>query len=210
MELAPSMEFDEQLGFIERREGQRHISVLRVGRMVHDGRDQLCIVRNVSAGGMMIEAARLPAIGTAITVELRSDKRLAASVRWNRGQEAGIMFDTPVDLAWLLKEERQSILRTQPRAPRFSRAGHARVIGTECVDEGAITNISINGVGIRTTVPFAREEPVVVALEGLGAAHASVRWSRAGETGLKLARPLSYRALAEWLEVRALEQEQLG
>lgn len=197
------MEFDERLGFVERRAGNRHISVLRVGRLVHDGRDQLCVVRNVSEGGMMVEAGRTPPVGSVITVELRSDKRLNASVRWTRGQDAGVMFDAPVDLAWLLKEERHSILRTQPRAPRFARRGHARVIATECVDEGAIANISINGVAVHTSTVFARDEPVVVSLEGLGAAHASVRWSRPGETGLHLVTPLAYRTLAEWLEVRA-------
>jgi hypothetical protein len=38
----------------DRRSDQRYVSLLRVGALVVDGRRELCLIRNVSAGGMMI------------------------------------------------------------------------------------------------------------------------------------------------------------
>ena len=37
----------------ERRSGERYVSLLRVGALVIEGRRELCLIRNVSAGGMM-------------------------------------------------------------------------------------------------------------------------------------------------------------
>ena len=37
----------------ERRQQERHIKILRVGIVVIDGRRELCLIRNISAGGLM-------------------------------------------------------------------------------------------------------------------------------------------------------------
>lgn len=208
MEFAETMEFDGRRGFIERRTGNRHISVFRVGRLVDDGGDQICVIRNISAGGVMIESNRVPSIGSRVVVDLRSDRGLPATVRWVRDREAGVQFDTPIDVAAILREERPSILRMHPRAPRFVRQGRVKVIGTTNTSEGAITNISINGLGVRTPVRFARDEPVIVSIDGLGAARAAVRWWENQEMGLKLQTPLSYRLLADWLDDPARQEAQ--
>ncbi len=200
---AATMEFDSKRGFIERRTGNRHISVFRVGRLIYDGHDQLCVIRNISSGGVMIEANRIPPVGARAEVELRSDRRQTVTVRWARDREAGVAFDQPIDVAAVLREERTSILRHQPRAPRFVRTGLTRIMGMHEAAEGVITNISIIGLGIRTEAIFAREEPVTVVVDGLGAARAVVRWCEHGEVGLRLQLPLSYRALADWLDERA-------
>jgi hypothetical protein len=202
MDLAATMELGGKRGFVERRAGNRHISVFRVGRLVANGFDQLCVVRNISSGGVMIEANHPPQVDDHVQVELRSDRSLAAVVRWVHGRDAGVQFDVPIDVAAMLREDRPSILRTQPRAPRFRRQGAARIIGTRHSGEGRLHNISINGVAIELPETFARDEPVTVAIDGLGLAHAHVRWSGHGETGLRLDKPLSYRALADWLDDR--------
>lgn len=200
MDFAETMEFDGRRGFVERRTGNRHISVFRVGRLVDDGGDQICVIRNISSGGVMIESNRVPAIGSRVVIDLRSDRGLPATVRWVRDREAGVQFDAPIDVAAMLREERPSILRLHPRAPRFIRQGKVKVTGTTNTSEGTIANISINGLGVRTPIRFARDEPVIVSIEGLGAARAVVRWWEDREMGLKLQSPLSYRLLANWLD----------
>lgn len=202
MDFAETMEFDGRRGFVERRTGNRHISVFRVGRLVDQGGDQICVIRNISSGGVMIEANRVPMIGARVYIETRSDRRIPATVRWVRDREAGVQFDNEIDVAAMLREERPSILRNQPRAPRFVRPGKVKIIGTVETVEGDIANISINGLGIRTPVRFAINEPVIVAIEGLGAARAVVRWWADGEIGVRLQTPLSYRLLADWLDNR--------
>ena len=41
----------------ERRSSERHIKILRVGTIVVDGRRELCLIRNISAGGVRAQAA---------------------------------------------------------------------------------------------------------------------------------------------------------
>lgn len=200
LHVAATMELDEVRGYIERREGSRHISVFRVGRIVTDRGDQLCVLRNLSSGGAMIEMNQPPIVGARVQIDLRSDRMFMATVRWTRQRESGVQFDQPIDVEAVLREERQSILRQQPRAPRFRRVGQARIVGSTGVSQGAISNISINGVAVLTPMVFQRDEPVIVSIDGLGATHAFARWSSNGETGLKLNSPLSYRALADWLD----------
>ncbi len=202
MDFAKTMEIDGKRGYVERRTGNRHISVFRVGRLIDREGDQICVIRNISSGGVMIEANRLPPSGARVFVETRSDRRIPATVRWVHEREAGVQFDEEIDVAAMLREERPSILRNQPRAPRFVRPGKVKVIGTVETIEGDIANISINGVGIHTPTRFALDEPVIVAIDGLGAARAVVRWWADGEIGVRLQSPLSYRLLANWLDDR--------
>lgn len=201
MHIAETMELHPASGFVERREGKRHIAVFRVGRLAVGDQDQLCVVRNISPGGCMIEVNRPPALGTVVSIDFRSDKCLSATVRWARERSCGVEFEAPIDVDAILSEERRSIRRLQPRAPRFRRIGQARVINLAGnAVEGPIHNISINGLALAVPASFNRDEPVIVSIEGLGATHAFARWSRDGETGLRLAAPLSYRALADWLD----------
>ncbi|OYY72190.1 PilZ domain-containing protein [Sphingomonas sp. 28-63-12] len=203
MTVAATMDLDNRRGFVERRTGVRQISVFRVGRLVDAGQDQLCVVRDLSATGAMIEVNRVPAVGARVQIDLRSDKCYPATVRWARQRKAGVQFDLPVDIEAVLREERQSIRRRHPRAPRFERPGQVRIMSGRGICEGAIANISIVGVAVKTPDLFAKDEPVVVIIDGLGATHGFARWTLDGETGFRLASPLSYRALADWLDAHA-------
>ena len=121
--------YPDEAELTDRRVGPRHISVLRVGRAVWNGRDQLCVVRNLSSGGLLFECLHPPAIDEHVGVELRSDRQMSGIVRWVRDGHAGIQFDQPIDVEQILKEERNSLLRVRPRAPRFVRRGTVRLIG---------------------------------------------------------------------------------
>ncbi|MEL4428098.1 PilZ domain-containing protein, partial [Shewanella indica] len=80
-------------------------------------------------------------------------------VRWSRAREAGLAFDAPIDVAEILREERLSIRRQQPRAPRFVRSGHVRIMAAQRIIDGELSNISINGIAVRTEEKLARDEP---------------------------------------------------
>ena len=56
----------------DRRTGERHLSLLRVGALVIGDRRELCLIRNISAGGMMIRPYSTVAVGTRVSVEVRS------------------------------------------------------------------------------------------------------------------------------------------
>ncbi len=48
----------------DRRGGERYVRLLRVGAIVIEDRRELCLIRNVSAGGMMIRAYSNIGVGT--------------------------------------------------------------------------------------------------------------------------------------------------
>ena len=56
----------------ERRDGDRHLTLFRVGSITIGDRRELCLIKNISAGGMMIRAYCPIAEGTALSVELKS------------------------------------------------------------------------------------------------------------------------------------------
>ena len=196
--LAQSYPLESELS--DRRLGPRHISVLRVGRAVWNGADQLCVVRNISVGGLMFECLHPPAIGQRVAVELRSDKQMTGIVRWVKEGSAGIEFDQRVNVELILREERNSLLRVRPRAPRFARRGTVRLIGEGEPVTGDIIDISIGGLSCRTDQPLRRGEPIVASLEGIGATNAELRWQKGDVAGIRFEKPLPWRAFELWLD----------
>ena len=101
----------------ERRGSERHIKILRVGTLVVDGRRELCLIRNISAGGVMAHVYSSFDPGQRVTVELKASQPVTGRVVWVRGGNAGIQFDTAVDVAELLANPR--------RARQWLAAAHA-------------------------------------------------------------------------------------
>ena len=185
----------------DRRVGPRHISILRVGRVEWCGQDQLCVVRNISAGGLMFECLHPPDLGQHLLVELRSDKRMPGTVRWSREGKTGIQFDTPVNVDQVLKEERSSLLRVRPRAPRFVRRGTIRLLPPEGEPIAAdILDLAVSGVSCRPDQPVLRGQPIVAVLDGVGATNAEVRWARGDVVGIRFEKPLPWKPLQSWLD----------
>src|SRR5688500_1846132 len=86
----------------ERREGERYVTILRVGVLVIDGRRELCLIRNISAGGLMAHVYSPVQPGQKVIVELKSNQQIQGNVEWVRDADAGIAFDSKVDITQLL------------------------------------------------------------------------------------------------------------
>lgn len=184
----------------DRRDGPRALSILRVGRVVCEDADQLCVVRNISPGGVMFECLQPPAIGQRLLIELRSDKRMTGEVRWVREGKAGIQFDREINVEQMLREDRSPLLRHRPRAPRFVRRGSMRLILDGESIPAEIVDISISGVSCRPEMPVRTGNPVVAALDGVGATNAEVRWVRGDLTGVRFEKPLPWKPFMQWLD----------
>lgn len=174
--------------------------MLRVGRLLCGDVDQLCVVRNISTGGLMLECLHAPAVGELLQVELRSDKVMQGVVRWSRDGAAGVQFDKDINVEQMLKEERSSLLRVRPRQPRFVRRGVVKLIGEEEPIAGDIVDISISGLSCRIGQPVRRGVPIVAVLEGVGATNAEVRWARGDMIGVRFEKPLPWRPFQQWLD----------
>ena len=73
----------------ERRSDERLITLFRVGSLIVGGRRELCLVKNISAGGALIRSYSDLRAEEALQIELREGQPVAGKITWVRGNEAG-------------------------------------------------------------------------------------------------------------------------
>lgn len=185
-----------------RRGSERYVTMLKVGRIVVDGRDQLCLIRNMSREGAKLELSGRVAVDQKIELELRSDRVATGTVRWVGTKEAGVQFDEPVNVQDMLQNPpTRSILRKLPRGPRFLAEGHILLDqdnGTTL--SGQLTNISLHGLCAKGPASLKVDERLVVRLTGLAPRRAIVRWASDGIIGLSFENSLGFTELSQWLQ----------
>lgn len=183
----------------ERRTDDRHLTLFRVGAILVGDRRELCLVKNISAGGALIRAYSSLDAGTTLQVELKEHQPIPGKVGWVRGSDAGIVFDQPVDVVDLLKTSGDG---PRPRMPRVE----VNCVGF--VREGAILhrslvkNISQGGVSVETANPLTVGGEVTVSLPGLRPQPAVVRWNDGHRYGITFNTVLPLAGLVEWLHGR--------
>lgn len=184
----------------ERRTSERDIRILRVGTLVVDGRRELCLIRNISAGGLMAHVYSMLAPGQRVTVELKTSQLVAGRVVWAGKGNAGIQFDAPMDVAELLANPAVLDNGWRPRTPRVE------IDRMATLRAGATTNwvhardISQSGVRLETDPAPAAGEEVVVTLEGFRPLRGLVRWSEGGHCGIAFNALVPFGELIEWLK----------
>ena len=181
----------------ERRDGDRHLTLFRVGSVTLGDRRELCLIKNISAGGMMIRAYCTIVQGERLTVELKSGQPIAGSVSWVRDQTLGVAFDEPIDVIELLSASMEG---PRPRMPRIEVDCYATV------REGASTyrmracDVSQGGIKIASSMILPKGADVVVTLPGLPAQPGVVRWMDDGFGGITYNRLLPLPELVSWLQ----------
>ena len=185
---------------LERREGERYVTILRVGVLVIDGRRELCLVRNISAGGLMAHVYSPVQPGQRVVVELKSNQQIEGKVEWVRDADAGIAFDSKVDVTQLLANPAVLDNGWRPRLPRveIDRLATLRV--------GARTywvhtsDVSQGGVKIDTDQPLDVGTEVVITLENLRPLAGTVRWQKGRACGIAFNNLLPFEELIAWLK----------
>lgn len=180
----------------ERRTGERHLSLLRVGALTIDGRRELCLIRNVSTGGMLIRAyCEIPA-GTRLTIELKHGEPIVAMAKWTRDECVGVSFDQPIDILALLSSEDGP----KPRMPRVEVDCTAWVRVGADMHRARALDISQGGlkVQVRKELPLGAE--VVVSIAGLDPCAGVIRWTDGGAYGITFNRALPLSVLVSWLQ----------
>lgn len=185
----------------ERRAAERHLKILRVGTLIAGGRRELCLIRNISAGGLMAHVYSQLAIGERVTVELKTRQPVTGEVVWARESNVGIQFDEKMDVAELLANPAVLENGWRPRTPRVE---IDRMATLRC---GARTwwvhaqDISQSGVKVDTDHPPEVDAEVVLTLEGFRPLAGVVRWSREGSCGVSFNQLIPFGELIAWLKV---------
>lgn len=189
----------------DRRHDQRYVSVLRVGALLVDGRRELCLIRNVSAGGMMIRPYSPIAVGTTVSVELKHGETVSGVAQWSDKGLIGVSFDEAIDVLALLNT---SGLETRPRMPRIEINCTATVRHEGTVFRARVVNISQGGICIDSPVDLAINGDVVVTLNGLHAAAGVVKWQDGEVFGIGFNRVYPVHELMKFLQVQQQEERQ--
>ncbi|MEO6580041.1 MAG: PilZ domain-containing protein [Sphingomicrobium sp.] len=181
----------------ERRDGDRHLTLLRVGAMTINGRRELCLIKNISEGGMMIRPYCQLAEGDELVIELKTGFSVSCTVGWVRDGSVGVVFTAPVDVLEILSAAQDG---PRPRMPRIEVDCFAKVRDGGIVHRMRVHDVSQGGVKLETTVVLAEGADLIVSLPGLEAQPAAARWVEAGHLGVTFNRLLPLADLVAWLQ----------
>ena len=184
----------------ERRRDERHIKILRVGTLVVDGRRELCLIRNISAGGVMAHVYSPLTPGQRVTIELKTNQPVDGRVVWVREANAGIQFDAPMDVAELLANPRCSTMAGGRARPGSRSTGWRPCAAAPAPTGSHARDISQSGVKVETDLPPAEGEEVVLTLEGFRPLHGVVRWRGEDACGIAFNQLIPFGELIAWLK----------
>jgi hypothetical protein len=189
----------------DRRNDERYVSLLRVGALTVDGRRELCLIRNISAGGMMIRPYSPIAVGASISVELKQGHSVSGAVQWADKGLVGVTFDAPIDVLALLSAPGGG---PRPRMPRIELTCTATLRYEGIVFRADVANISQGGICVDSPVDLEVNGDVVVSLAGLHAAAGVVKWRDGHYYGIGFNRVFPVAELMAFLKDQQLEERQ--
>lgn len=183
-------------GMPERRHDERHMTLLRVGSLMVDERRELCLIRNISAGGMLIRVYSAIPANTRVSIELKQGEPIWGTTLWAKDEIVGVAFDEPIDIL--------SLIATPPNAPR-PRMPRLEVRCIAWVRDGAVVHrthvVNISQGGLRVEAPngLPVTSQVTVTLPGLPPEQGVVRWNDGESCGITFNRVLALPHLVAWV-----------
>ena len=171
----------------ERRDGQRHLTLFRVGAMTVNGRRELCLIKNISEGGMMICPYCDLVEGTELTIELKTGFTVPCTVAWVREAVVGIEFAEQVDVLKILTNTQHG---PRPRMPRIEVDCFATVRDGATVHRMRVHDVSQGGVKLDTAATLTKGGALIVSLPGLAPQPSAVRWTEGRQLGVTFNRLL--------------------
>ena len=178
------------------REGDRTLTLFRVGSLMIGARRELCLIKNISAGGMLVRAYCVIPTGTRVAVELKRGESVDGTARWSKDDTVGIEFDELVDVVALLSTTMEG---PRPRMPRIEIACVASVREGADVYRVSAVDVSQGGLKFASQRSFAISGDVIVTLPGIPPVAGNVRWQSEGYFGVTFNKVLPLPLLVGWL-----------
>jgi len=183
----------------DRRDGERHMTLYRVGSLSIGERRELCLIKNISAGGMQVRSYCAIPEGTLLSVELKCGQPISGVASWYHEPNVGIAFEAPIDVIDILSTSMQG---PRPRMPRIEIDSFATVRDGASIFRMRTCDISQGGLKLRSETVIAPGSEVIVTLPDVEPQRAVVRWSEGGYIGLTFNRLLPLSLLVNWLQVQ--------
>lgn len=182
-----------------RRSGERHMTLFRVGSFELDGRRELCLIKNISAGGMKIRAYCDLKPGRRLTIELKCGQPVVGTVSWANEPYAGVAFDEPIDVIDILSAAQDG---PRPRMPRIEADCSATLRDGAIVHRVWICDISQGGAKLRCDLGMASGAQIVLSVLGMEPIAGIACWSDGEYLGMSFNRLLPLAEMVRWLKER--------
>lgn len=181
-----------------RRTDQRHLSVFRVGKLISSGRQEFCLIRNISSGGLMAHIYSTHPPEESIEIELRAGRTVKGKIVWARDKKIGVQFDEKIEVAEILAPQ-ASDSDMIPRAPRLDirRRGRLRIGAHYQLIE--LHDISQGGAKLSPAGDAKADDEVILLLEGLPPLPGLVRWRHNDVIGVTFKTSIPFEQLASWV-----------
>ena len=184
----------------DRRDAERHLSVLRIGKLTTAKGQELCVIRNISAGGLMAQVYTELALGDHVSVELKTGETVAGKVVWARDHSAGVAFTQPIDVSEVLASQPEGDL--QPRAPRLDIKCWGRVRVGARYHRVEVHDISQDGAKITPGGFVELGDEVVLMIEGFPPRPGVIRWQQDDRAGIFFVNRIPLNELALWARAK--------
>ncbi len=190
---------------VERRADVRHVAVMRVATLHTMHGEVLCLVRNISEGGLKARIWSRLDIGDPLTTEFKSGHHVRGRVVWQADDHVGIQFNETGNVGAILGGDEDPAPGSHPRAPRVHVERLGRVRSGARYHSIMLRDISQGGAKVLLAPEdrWERGEPsIVLTLAGLPPIEGRLRWHKEEVAGLTFNTPLPLDLLARWVAER--------
>jgi len=198
--------FETRISLVERRGEERQVTTYRVARIITAlGQEQLGIIRNASAGGVMIETHAGVVLGDRLWIEPTGSEPIWGAVVWSEELRHGVAFDMPLPDNCLQALIAPIARRHIARPPRIAVDVAARLHVHGVAHDVQVCDMSQGGAKLDCTLHLGEAGPALLSVDGLGTIEGFVRWQHKGKVGLMFAETLAIGMLSAWLATKAPE-----
>jgi hypothetical protein len=187
----------------DNRADQRHMSVFRVGKLITGRGQELCLIRNISSGGLMAHVYSVHEQSETVEIELKAGRTVKGTVVWARDRKIGVQFDEKIDVADVLAPQpNESDPDYVARAPRLDirRRGRLRIGAHYQLIE--LQDISQGGAKVTPAGDAQVDDEVILMFEGLPPLAGIVRWCHDEAVGITFKTSLPFEQLAAWVPAK--------
>lgn len=187
----------------DRRQHTRNMRVMRVARLAAPDlhAEGLGMVRDVSPGGMMIDAHFDLELGQTVSIALLDDQELSGTVVWKEGSMIGVSFAEELPVDQILAKPSAQPGGKRARLPRFAVQRPVQLKLDAAVVDAMLRDVSQRGAKLQCEGKLRAHNNVLLRAEGHRAVAATIKW-RAGEMlGVEFHRLLPLSELEQWLKL---------
>lgn len=181
----------------ERRENIRNLSVLKSAILRTSHGDELCLIRNISAGGVMMHVFSRLKYSDPVTIEFRSSHIVRGHVVWCRDDLAGVKFNKLINVPDILTDSSRLPDQTS-RPPRITVGAPAKLRSGSQYQSVVLCNISQGGARIQLSEPDKVGEEAVLTVNGLPPIIGTVRWRTGDYAGVAFNTLIAFEDVARW------------